>query len=139
MDRTSIAAMRVAHIGKILSGFAILGAVVCISSVLYFLFIAVYYILLFSILLITLFLILVEYPEFMDLFSNTEIINDFVYKFTTTYIPIIAPITMAVSAVSIAALAVSKQKDVTARLVISIVCLVVATGFTVFSMFGGAA
>ncbi len=75
MDRNSMAALRVAHFGKILAGFAILGAVACLASVAYFLFIAVYYVLLIAILLGTLFLILVEYPEFMNLFTNTEAIK----------------------------------------------------------------
>lgn len=137
MDKSSFAALRVAHLGKILSNLAILGAVVCIASVAYFLFIIVYYILLITILLGTLFLILVEYPEFMNLFSDTEAINDFVYNFSLTYLPIIAPVTMVVSALSIAALALSKQKDGLPRLVISIICLVVAAVFTIIYTFVG--
>ena len=137
MEKTSFAALRVAHLGKILSNFAILGAVICIASVAYFLFILVYYLVLISILLCTLFLILVEHPEFMNLFSNTEVINDFVINFSVTYLPVIAPVTMAVSALSIAALAVSKQKDGVARMVISIICLVVAAVFTILYTFMG--
>lgn len=138
MEKTSFAAMRVAHLGKILCSFAILGAAICIASVVYFLFIIVYYIVLFAVLLMTLFLILVEYPDFMNLFTNTEVINDFVTQFSATYIPIIAPVTLALSALSIAALALSKQKDVTARLVISIICLVVAAVFTfIYTVAGG--
>lgn len=137
MDKTSFAAMRVGHLGKILTSFAILGAVICIASVAYFLFILVYYLVLVTILLGTLFLILIDYPEFMDLFSNTEAINDFVFNFSVTYFPVIAPVTMAVSALAIAALAISKQKDGVARLVISIICLVVAAVFTVIYSFGG--
>ena len=137
MDRSSFAALRVAHLGKILSSFAILGAVICIASVAYFLFVLVYYIVLVAILLCTLFLILVEYPEFMNLFTSTEVINDFVYNFSLTYLPVIAPVTMAVSALSIAALAISKQKGGLPRLVISIICLVVAAVFTIIYTFMG--
>lgn len=140
MERSSMAALRVAHLGKILCGFAILGAVACLASVAYFLFIIVYYLLLITILLGTVFLILLEYPEFMNLFSNTEAINDFVYKFSTTYVPIIAPITIAVSALSIVALVVSKQRDTSVRIVFSIICLVVSVVVTfVTALMGGAA
>lgn len=137
MEKTSFAALRVAHLGKILTNFAILGAAICIASAAYFLFIIVYYIALFAVLLVTLFLILVEYPEFMDLFNNTEAINNFVVDFSTKYIPIIAPVTLAIAAVSITLLAVS-QKRVTARMIFSIICFVVAAIFTViYTFFGG--
>lgn len=138
MNKNSIAAMRVAHFGKILTGFAILGAVACLASVVYFLFMAVYYLILIVVLFGTLFLILVEYPEFMNLFSNTEAINNAVANFTVTYVPIIAPVTMAVSAVAIVLLAVSRQKSAIVRLVFSSICFVVSAVITLFAVGGGA-
>lgn len=139
MERSSMAALRVAHLGKILSGFAILGTVACLASIAYFLFIAVYYIFLIAILLGTLFMILIEYPEFMNLFGNTEAINEFVYMFSATYVPVIAPITIAISALSIVTLVASKQKDVTARIVFSAICFIVSSAVTVISVVTGGA
>lgn len=139
MERSSIAAMRLSHFGKILTSFAILGAVLCLASFVYYIFILIYYLILIAILLGTVFLILIAYPEFGNLFSNTEALNELVQQFSATYIPIIAPITLVVSALAIAALAVSKQKDGTARLVISIICLVVSAVFTVIAYVGGGA
>lgn len=138
MDRNSVGALRVAHLGKILSNIAILGVVLCTAAIAYFLLIAIYYIILITILFGTLFLILVEYPEFMNLFTNTETINDAMVKFSATYVPIIAPITLVVSAVAIAALLISKQKNITTRLVFSIICLLASLIFTVmFTFMGG--
>lgn len=140
MDRTTISSMRVAHLGKILANIAILGAVVCLATVLYYVFIALYYLVLVGILLGTMFLILIPYPEFMKLFTNTEAINDLVVSFTTKYVPVIAPVTLVISALAITALVVSKQKNVTDRLVTSIVCALIALVFTfIFTFMGGGA
>lgn len=137
MEKSSFSAMRVSHLGKILSNFAILGAVICLASVAYFLLIAIYYVLLIAVLLGTLFLILIYSPEFMELFSSTETLNAFVADFSSKYIPIIAPVTIAVAALAIAALALSKQKN-TSRIVVAVICLVIATVYTViYSFMGG--
>ena len=138
MDRSSITAMRVSHLGKILSNIAILGVVVCLASVLYFLLVAIYYMILIAVLLGTVFLILVYYPDFMQLFTNTEAINQFVADFTVKYLPVIAPITMVIAALAITALAISKQGN-TGRIVLSVICLLVAAVCTViFTFMGGA-
>ena len=138
MDKSSIAALRVSHLGKILSNIAILGVVVCLASVVYFLLIAIYYILLVCVLLCTLFIILAYYPDFMQLFTNTEAINNFVVDFTVKYLPIIAPVTVVVSALAITTLALSKQGN-TGRIVVSSICLAVAVVSTViFTFMGGA-
>lgn len=136
MDKSSIAAMRVSHLGKILSNIAILGVVVCLASVVYFLLIAIYYIILAMILLCTLFIILVYYPDFMDLFTNTETINDFVANFTVNYLPIIAPVTLAVSVLAIITLAISKQGNI-GRIVVSVICLLAAAVSTIIFTFMG--
>lgn len=137
MNRSSISAMRLAHFGKILSNFAILGVVLCLLSVAYFLLVAFYYICLVMVLLCTLFLILVYVPNYMELFASADAINAFVTEFTVKYLPIIAPITLAVSAVAILALALSRQKNV-GRLVVSVICLLAALVFTIiYSSLGG--
>lgn len=137
MERSSISAMRMSHLGKILSNFAILGSVLCLASVAYFLFVAFYYIILITVLLGTVFLILVYYPEFMNLFSSADALNALVTDFTVNYAPIIAPVTLAVSVLAIAALAVSKQNNV-GRIVLSVICLLVSLAFTViFTFMGG--
>lgn len=137
MDRSSIAAMRVSHMGKILSNFAILGAVICLASIAYFLLIAFYYILLVCVLLCTLFIILLYYPDFMDLFTNADTINNFMAEFTVKYLPVIAPVTVAVSAAAIALLVLSKQKN-TERIVTASICLIIGLVFTAIFTLGGA-
>lgn len=138
MDRNSIGALRVSHLGKILSNFAILGVVLCIASLVSFLLLALYYLILIAVLLGTLFLILIAYPEFIDLFAGGEQLTELMVTFTNTCVPIIAPITIVVSVAAIAALAMSKQKNITTRLVISIICSVAAVIFTViFTFMGG--
>lgn len=137
MDKSSISAMRVSHMGKIFSNFALLGAIVCLASIAYFLLIAFYYILLICVLLCTLFIILVYYPNFMDLFTNAEAINNFMAEFTVKYLPVIAPVTVAVSTAAIALLVLSKQKN-TDRIVMASICLIIGLVFTVIFTFGGA-
>lgn len=140
MERSSLLAMRVSHTGKILTNIALLGTVVCLATVAYFVFLAMYYLVLITILLGTLFLILIPHPEFMDLFTNTERINEAVISFSTKYVPIIAPITFAVSAVAVAALFVSRQKNANDKKALSIICLVASFIFTViFTFMGGGA
>lgn len=137
MDGTSVASLRVARLGKILNNFAILGAVICLTSAAYFLLVAAYYIALICILLLTLFTILVTYPEFSNLFSNSEAINAAVMQLTTTYIPVIAPVTLILSAASVAALIVSKQKKNVGRIVINVLCFIVGAVFTALYSFAG--
>lgn len=137
MDRNSVGALRVAHLGKIFSNIAILGVVLCTASIAYFLLIAVYYLILIMVVFATLFLIFVVYPEFSKWFTSTETINEAMVQFTSTYVPIIAPVTLVVSAIAIAALAISKQKNITARLAISIICLIVSLIFTIMFTFRG--
>lgn len=137
MDKSSVAALRVSHFGKILSNFAILGAALCLASAAYFLLLAIYYMVLLVVLLGSCFLILVYHPEFMQLFSSTESINDFVAALTAKYIPIIAPITLVIAALSITLLAISKQRNIV-RIVFASICLAVAIIATViFTVLGG--
>lgn len=137
MDRNSIGALRVLHLGKILSNFAILGAVLCIASLVSFLLLALYYLILIAVLLGTLFLILIAYPEFTNLFTGGEQLTQLLVTFSNTCVPIIAPITAVISALSIAVLAISKQRNVTVRIVFAVICLVVSLIFTVLYTFMG--
>lgn len=130
MFSSSIFAKRMAHLGKILSNFAILGVVLCLASAMYFLLVAFYYIVLALILLCTLFLILVYYPDFMELFSSADTINAFVSEFSVKYVPVIAPVTLAVSALAILLLALSRQRNV-GRIVLAANCFVAALVFTI--------
>lgn len=137
MVGSSISAMRMSHLGKILSNFAILGVVLCFLSVAYFLLVAFYYICLAMLLLCTLGLILVYIPNYMDLFSSADAINAFVTDFTVNYVPIIAPVTLAVSVLAIVLLALSRQRN-GVRIGFTGTCLLAALVFTIiFTFMGG--
>lgn len=136
MDRSSVAALRTSHLGKILGNIAILGAVLCVASAAYFLLVAFYYMILLIILLSTLFIILVYYPDFMDLFTNAEKINEAVANFSAVYLPKIAPITLVVAAAAIVLMALSRQKN-TARITLAAICLVVAAVTVILTYAGG--
>lgn len=137
MVGSSISSLRMSHLGKILSNFAILGVVLCLLSVVYFLLVAFYYICLALVLLCTLFIILLYVPNFMDFFSSADTLNAFVSEFTVKYVPIIAPVTLAVSALAILLLALSRQRNV-GRIVLSANCLLAALVFTIiFTFMGG--
>lgn len=137
MVGSSISAKRMSHLGKILSNFAILGVALCLLSVAYFLLVAFYYICLAMLLLCTLGLILVYIPNYMDLFSSADAINAFVSNFTVNYLPIIAPVTLVVSVLSILLLALSRQRNIV-RIGFTATCLLAAVVFTViFTLMGG--
>lgn len=137
MDGKSVSSQRLAHLGKILFNLSILGAVLCIASLISYVLIAFYYLILIMILLCTLFLILVYVPDFMDLFKGGEGMMELLVMFSNTYVPIIAPVTSVLAALSIAALALSRQKNV-ARIVFAVIFFIIGAAFTAMrSIVGG--
>lgn len=130
MDGKSVASLRTAHLGKILFNFSILGAVLCVASFLSFILIAFYYIILIVTLLGTVFLILIYMPEFAELFADGQKMMDFIVIFSNNWVPVIAPVTAVIAAMSIVLLAISKQRNVTVRIVFASIFLVVGVVFT---------
>lgn len=137
MDGRSVTSIRTAHLGKILFNLSILGAMLCVASLLSFMLIVIYYLFLVMVLLCTLFLILVYVPEFTNLFAGGEKMTEFIIAFSNDWVPVIAPITAVLAAVSIALLALSRQRNVTARIVFAAIFLIVGAVITLLHAVAG--
>lgn len=134
MNKNSIAAIRCSHLGKILSNFSILGAVLCIATFASALLYVVYFVILIAIMLITLFTVLAN-PEFVELLQM-ESAGQILQGLYGMVLPIAAPATLAVSVLSVILLAVSRPRENIPRLVISSLGVIIGLVFTAVTLSG---
>ena len=121
--------MYLSRFGKILSNLSIMGLILALGGILFYVFIFLYYFLLVVLMLVTFGLILLATDGASGLFGSADGAIDW---FNTTYqqvVVYIAPIVMAISIVAIVLLVKDKQENHRARIgvngVVAVVSLII--------------
>lgn len=136
--KSVLARMQVARLGKIAFNLQFLAVAIMAASVLFFLAIAVYYVLLLAVTIVTLGLIFAAYPSFGNLWSGGEVLGD-IFNMLAASWPYAIPAALALSVTSIICLCFDYREKHIARISISAVIAVISLIVLIVKLVGGVA